>query len=149
MIVTAVWLSSAVVKTSFFSVGIVVFLGVGECRGCGDGDGVGLLGLPGGDRVAGLAAEEAVDQDGVEVPGLISEAGVDGERPACPRGEAPRGLVVDAEHGYVAFALGGAEVAADAPFDDPGGEPGVSRAAAVRRVLGTPSDPSGVRTPVL
>ena len=104
---------------------VVVFLEVGEGCGLGDRDGVGLAGLPGGDLVAAPAAGEAVDQDGVEVPGLVPEPGVDGQRPACPRGEAPGGEVVDAEEGDVAFARGGAEVAAGAPFDDPGGEPGV------------------------
>jgi hypothetical protein len=95
-----------------------VFLEVGEGCGPGDRDGAGLAGLPGGARVAAPAAGEAVDQDGVEVPGLVPEAGVDGERPACPGGEAPGGDVVDAEEGDVAFARCGAEVAADAPFDD-------------------------------
>jgi len=102
-----------------------VFLEVGEGCGLGDRDGVGLAGLPGGDLVAAPGAGEAVDKDGVEVPGLIPEAGVEGERPACPGDKAPGGEVVDAEQGDVAFARGGAEVAAGAPFDDPGGEPGV------------------------
>ena len=90
-----------------------------------------------------------MDQDGVEVSGLVPEAGVDGERPACPGGEAPGGEVVDAEEGDVALARGGAEVAADAPFDDPGGEPGVFQGGGCQAGLGDPSDPSGVRTPVL
>ncbi len=104
---------------------VVVFLEVGEGCGLGDRDGVGLAGLPGGDLVAAPAAGEAVDHDGVEVPGLVPESGVDGQRPACSGGEAPGGEVVDAEEGDVAFARGGAEVAAGAPFDEPGGEPGV------------------------
>jgi len=104
---------------------VVVFLEVSKGCGLGDRDGVGLAGLPGGDLVAAPAAGEAVDQDGVEVPGLVPEPGVDGQRPACPGDEAPGGEVVDAEEGDVAFARGGAEVPAGAPFDDPGGEPGV------------------------
>src|ERR1022692_2347357 len=100
-----------------------MFLEVGEGCGLGDRDGAGLAGLPGGNRVAASAAREAVDQDGVEVSGLVAEAYVDGQGPACPGNEAPGGEVVDAEECDVAFAWGGAEVAADAPFDDPGGEP--------------------------